>query len=88
MTVAPAHLDEVGRRVAEFPETAYVAAVSGPTNVMASVITRDTNGLYRYVTEKLGGLQGIERAEVAPVFRRVKQAGSVVTGTRLPLPGE
>jgi len=25
---------------------------------------------------------------VAPVFRRVKQAGSVVTGTRLPPPGE
>ena len=88
MTVAPAHLDAVGRHIAEFPETAYVAAVSGPTNLMASVITRDTNGLYRYVTEKLGGLQGIERAEVAPVFRRVKQAGSIVTGTRLPVPGE
>jgi len=88
MTVAPARLDEVGRRVAGLPETAYVAAVSGPANLMASVVTRDTNGLYRYVTEKLGGLQGVERAEVAPVFRRVKQAGSIVTGTRLPLPGE
>jgi DNA-binding Lrp family transcriptional regulator len=88
MTVAPAHLDEVGHRVAELPETAYVAAVSGPANLMASVVTRDTNGLYRYVTEQLGALPGVERAEVAPVFRRVKQAGSVVSGTRLPLPGE
>jgi DNA-binding Lrp family transcriptional regulator len=88
MTVAPARLDEVGRYVAALPETAYVAAVSGPANLMTSVVTRDTNGLYRYLTEKLGGLEGVERAEVAPVFRRVKQAGSIVTGTRLPLPGE
>jgi DNA-binding Lrp family transcriptional regulator len=88
MTVAPAHLDEVGHRVAQLPETAYVAAVSGPTNLMASVITRDTDGLYRYLTEQLGPLEGVERAEVAPVFRRVKQAGSIVRGTRLPVPGE
>ena len=81
-------MDEVGRRIAALPETAYVAAVSGPTNLMASVVTRDTNGLYRYVTEQLGGLHGVERAEVAPVFRRVKQAGSLVYGTRLPAPGE
>jgi len=84
MTVAPAHLDEVGHRVAQLPETAFAAALSGPTNVMASVITRDTDGLYRYVTEQLGALPGIERADVAPVFRRVKQAGSIVSGTRLP----
>jgi DNA-binding Lrp family transcriptional regulator len=88
MTVAPAHLDEVGYRIAELPESAYVAAVSGPANLIASVVTRDTSGLYRYVTEQLGALPGVERAEVAPVFRRVKQAGSVVMGTRLPLPGE
>jgi DNA-binding Lrp family transcriptional regulator len=88
MTVAPSRLDEVGNRVADLPETAYVAAVSGPANLMASVITHDTDGLYRYVTEKLGALQGVERAEVAPVFRRVKQAGSLVAGARLPAPGE
>jgi DNA-binding Lrp family transcriptional regulator len=88
MTVAPSRLDEVGHRVADLPETAYVAAVTGPANLMVSVIAHDTNGLYRYVTEKLGALEGVERAEVAPVFRRVKQAGSIVSGQRLPLPGE
>jgi hypothetical protein len=54
---------------------------------MASVIARDTDGLYRYVTEQLGALEGVERAEVTPVFRRVKQAGSLVAGARLPPPG-
>lgn len=88
MTVAPSRLDEVGHRVANLPETAYVAAVTGPANLMVSVIAHDTDGLYRYVTEKLGALPGVERAEVAPVFRRVKQAGSIVSGQRLPLPGE
>jgi DNA-binding Lrp family transcriptional regulator len=88
MTVAPSRLDEVGHRVAALPETAYVAAVTGPANLMASVVTRDTVGLYRYVTEQLGALEGVERAEVAPVFRRVKQAGTLVTGARLPPPGE
>ncbi|HEX5194010.1 MAG TPA: Lrp/AsnC family transcriptional regulator [Solirubrobacteraceae bacterium] len=88
MTVAPSRLDEVGHRIAALPETAYVAAVTGPANLIASVIARDTDGLYRYVTEQLGSLEGVERAEVAPVLRRVKQAGSVVTGARLPPPGE
>jgi DNA-binding Lrp family transcriptional regulator len=87
MTVAPSRLDEVGHRIAALPETAYAAAVTGPANLLASVIARDTDGLYRYVTEQLGALQGVERAEVAPVFRRVKQAGSLVTGARLPRPG-
>jgi DNA-binding Lrp family transcriptional regulator len=87
MTVAPSRLDEVGHRVAELPETAYVAAVTGPANLLASVITRDTDALYGYVTEQLGALEGVERAEVAPVFRRVKQAGSIVSGARLPPPG-
>ena len=86
MTVSPSRLDEVGHRVAALPETAYVAAVTGPANLMVSVIARDTDGLYRYVTEQLGALQGVERAEVAPVFRRVKQAGSLVAGARLPPP--
>ena len=88
MTVSPARLDDVGYRVASLPETAYVAAVTGPANLMASVIARDTDGLYRYVTEQLGALEGVERAEVAPVFRRVKQAGTLVSGSRLPPPGE
>jgi DNA-binding Lrp family transcriptional regulator len=88
MTVAPSRLDEVGHAVAALPETAYVAALTGPANLMASVITRDTDGLYRYLTDQLGGLDGVERAEVSPIFRRVKQAGSLVMGARLPLPGE
>lgn len=88
MTVAPSRLDQVGHAVADLPETAYVAAVTGPANLMASVIAVDTDALYRYVTVKLGALEGVERAEVAPVFRRVKQAGSIVSGQRLPLPGE
>jgi len=45
--------------------------------------------VYQQTVQMLAvGTNPVQRAEVAPVFRRIKQAGSVVAGTRLPPPGE
>jgi len=86
MTVVPGRLHDVGRRVGGMAETAHVAALSGPSNLTASVVCRDTAELYRFVTDGLGALPGIERTEVSPTMRRVKQASLVMEGRRLPRP--
>jgi DNA-binding Lrp family transcriptional regulator len=86
ITTAPAHLDDVGSHVARLPETGYAAAVSGPANLAVSVVCRDTNELYRYLSTKIGAIAVIRAAEVSPVMRRVKQHGSVMHGPRLPPP--
>ncbi|MEV1019443.1 AsnC family transcriptional regulator [Streptomyces sp. NPDC050264] len=73
ITAAPRHLDAVGRALADHAEIAYAAATAGPSNVVASVVARDTADLYAYVSGKLGHLEGVEHVETAPFMRRVKQ---------------
>lgn len=86
ITTAPAHLDEVGRRVARLPQTGHAAAVSGPANLAVSVVCRDTDDLYHYLSKKIGAIPAIQAVELSPVIRRVKQHGSLMQGSRLPPP--
>ncbi|MFE9858567.1 Lrp/AsnC family transcriptional regulator [Streptomyces sp. NPDC005780] len=73
ITAAPRALNAVGEALATHPEVAYAAATTGPSNLVAVVITRDTGHLYRYLSERLGGLEGVEHVESMPFLRRVKQ---------------
>jgi DNA-binding Lrp family transcriptional regulator len=86
ISAAPGALDRVGRRLAGHPESAFVAATSGRTNLMAAVLCRDTDGLYSYLTDRVGALDGVRDVEVIPAMRVVKQQGSLMDGTRLPHP--
>jgi DNA-binding Lrp family transcriptional regulator len=83
LTVAPSALEAVGHRVARLRQTAFAAAVTGPTNLVASVVCRDSEELYRYVTHEIGALDGVISAEVTPMIRRIKQAGTIMEGPRL-----
>ncbi|WP_281369109.1 Lrp/AsnC ligand binding domain-containing protein [Phytohabitans rumicis] len=58
------------------PEVAFAAATTGPTNLVATVVCRDVQALYRYLTERLGTLPAIRHVESAPIIRTVKSAGS------------
>jgi len=83
MTVAPAQVEDAGRRLAEQPQTPFVAAVSGRANLIASVTCRSLDELYRFVTERIGALDGVQAVEVLPTLQRIKQAGTLVDGDRL-----
>lgn len=85
-TVAPAHLDEVGWRVARLPQTGFAAAVSGSANLAVSVVCRDSGELYRYLSEAIGVIPAVQAVELSPVIQRVKQHGSVMDGPRFPMP--
>ncbi|WP_040731281.1 Lrp/AsnC family transcriptional regulator, partial [Nocardia tenerifensis] len=67
MTVAPGRLSAVARTVAEDPEAAFVAAITGTHNLLAIVVCRDIKGLFACATERIGALEGVERMEVTPI---------------------
>jgi DNA-binding Lrp family transcriptional regulator len=78
MSVRPADLASVGEALAEHPEVSFAAAITGPANLMAAVACRDEQALYRYLTERIGALDGVTQLETAPVIRTVKRAGAVL----------
>jgi DNA-binding Lrp family transcriptional regulator len=86
LTVPPAQLDAVGHTIIGHPEVPFAAAISGPANLVASLIARDTADLYRYVTQRIGALAAVQAVEVAPILRRFKHAGTLMDGPRLPEP--
>jgi DNA-binding Lrp family transcriptional regulator len=75
----------VGERLAQLRQTTFVAAVTGPANVAASVVCRSAAELYELLTAEVGAIEAIRSAEASPVIRRVKQAGTVLSGARLRL---
>jgi hypothetical protein len=71
MSIAPAHLDRVATALADHEELAVVAATTGPTNLLAQALCRDSEALHRYLTTRLA-LDAITRIETAPVLRTIK----------------
>jgi DNA-binding Lrp family transcriptional regulator len=72
--VAPGELEQVGEALARAPESAYTAALTGPSNLLVVVTARDRAHLYRFITERVGSLP-VRSMETSPVLRRVKTAG-------------
>jgi len=77
LSVEPARLDEAGRTLAAHAEIPFAAAMTGPSNLMASGAFRDTQHLYEYVTGPLARLPGVRTAETAPIISTFKRTGSL-----------
>ncbi|MER5178279.1 Lrp/AsnC family transcriptional regulator [Streptomyces sp. NPDC002896] len=72
LTVVPHALAETGQAVAAQPEVRFAAAVTGRTNLAISLLCRNTDDLYMFLSEKIGALTGIHTAETVLTLRRVK----------------
>ncbi len=83
LVVEPAQLATAGQAIAEHAEVPFAAAVSGPSNLVVSVISPNIEGLYDYVTTRIAAVAGVRQLEVSPVLRSIKQAGSLMAGDRL-----
>ncbi|MGH1552613.1 AsnC family transcriptional regulator [Streptomyces sp. L7] len=83
LRVAPARLERVGEELAGHDEVAYAAAISGDSNVMAIVVCRDTEDLYRYLTTKVAAVPGIDGYGVSIRVHTLKQATSLIARGRL-----
>ncbi|MGH3067989.1 MAG: Lrp/AsnC family transcriptional regulator [Streptosporangiaceae bacterium] len=86
LIVEPARLEAVGEQISRHAEVPFAAAITGPANLVASVVCRDSEALYEYVTTKVSAAAGVRQLEISPVLSRVKQAGSLMDGPRLAMP--
>jgi DNA-binding Lrp family transcriptional regulator len=87
LTMPPRHLAAVAEEIAAHEQVASVVAVSGRNNLMAVVICRDVEDLYRYIAERLAGIEKIQSYDVSIRAQRLKQAGSIIAQGRLAQPG-
>jgi DNA-binding Lrp family transcriptional regulator len=74
LSVPPAHVDAVGRALAEHDELAFVAATTGRTNLVAHALCASPDALHTYLTERLGALEAVTGLETLPILRTVKAA--------------
>lgn len=83
MTLPPDQLTSAAEKIATHDEVASVIAVSGRHNVVAVVICRDVDHLYRYIAEQLATVGGIQSYDVSVRTQRLKQAASLIAHGRL-----
>ncbi|GAA3582554.1 Lrp/AsnC family transcriptional regulator [Amycolatopsis ultiminotia] len=83
LRVHPSAVKSVGRTLAQQPEIGFAAAVSGPYNIHAVALCRDLDELFEFTSDRLGSLDGLQRMEVSPILKHVKQAGTRLSGDRL-----
>ncbi|WP_369221462.1 Lrp/AsnC family transcriptional regulator [Streptomyces sp. R39] len=83
LRVAPAHLERVGEEVARHAEVPFVGAVTGEYNLLASVITRDPDDFYRYLTTRVAAISGVDGYSVSMRARPLKKAASLISRGRL-----
>jgi DNA-binding Lrp family transcriptional regulator len=81
LSVEPARLEEAGNALAAHPEIPFAAATTGPTNLVASAVFRDTRHLYAYLTGELAALPGVSSVQTAPIIGTLKRTGSVQSRT-------
>ncbi|WP_410791550.1 Lrp/AsnC family transcriptional regulator [Kribbella sp. C-35] len=80
LSVPPAHLDAVGRALAEHDELGFVAATTGRSNLVAQAVCASPNALHTYLTERVGAIEHITAIETVPVLRTVKAAAPFSAG--------
>ncbi|GHG98514.1 Lrp/AsnC family transcriptional regulator [Streptomyces rubradiris] len=73
ITTSPGALDSVGRTLAGHDEVVFASATAGPSQLVVTVVVRDTAALYAYISGPLGRLEGVRHVEVTPILRGVKQ---------------
>jgi DNA-binding Lrp family transcriptional regulator len=83
LTTPPRHLAAVAEEMAAHKEVASVSAISGRNNLLAIVICRDVDDLYRYVAERLSHIEHIHGYDLSIRTQRLKQAASLVAHGRL-----
>lgn len=87
LTVPPRHLASVGAQIAAHEEVASAVAISGRNNVLVVAICRGVDDLYRYVAERLAGIDQIQSYDMSIRTQRLKQAASLIAHGRLIHPG-
>ncbi|MFI5614482.1 Lrp/AsnC family transcriptional regulator [Amycolatopsis sp. NPDC051903] len=74
LSVDPAQLEEVGMILAKHPASRYVAAATGPHNLIVQGVLPGYGDLYPYTTDVVGRLRGLRSADLAMQVQVLKRA--------------
>ncbi|MEU8124186.1 AsnC family transcriptional regulator [Spirillospora sp. NPDC049024] len=78
LTAEPSALRRTAEALAAHPEAAFVAATTGPTNLLVFAACRDVSALYDYLEAGIGALPGVRQVESAPILRSSKRIGAAM----------
>lgn len=78
LSVAPHGLVDTAETLAGHPEVPFVAATTGPNNIVASLVCKDVNALYEYLTTKVAAIPAIQHLETNPIVRTLKREGALL----------
>ena len=67
MEVESDRIREVAQKMAEYENVTYVACSIGETDVSIQVVAKDTDEVYRFVTEVVGKVPGVRRTTTSIV---------------------
>jgi Lrp/AsnC family transcriptional regulator for asnA, asnC and gidA len=70
----PAKAQSIAKQIATFPETSYVARVTGNVDILVEVVCRNTAHFNRFLNEKLHTLDGIISTESSMILDIQKMA--------------
>lgn len=83
--VDPAHLHAAGCEMTRHGSTTFVAAVTGPANLVAAVTCDNVRDLYTYVTATLTGIHGMLHIETSITSQYLKHARTARNQRQPPL---
>jgi DNA-binding Lrp family transcriptional regulator len=76
LIIDPSQLHAAGNALAEHSQVAFVAAVSGTSNLMASVVCHDPAELYAYISSEIASVPGVRQLEISLIMHNVKHERS------------
>lgn len=88
LAVEPAHVDEVGERLAKHPATRYVSAATGRHTLILQGVLPGYGDLYPYTTEVIGQLPGVQSADLTLQVQGLKRAWVPIDDDGRPRPEE
>jgi len=71
--VAPDKLLEIAQRLAELPETKYVATSTGDHMIMTEIWARDGRELSQILAGKIGAIEGVKKVCPAIILEKIKE---------------
>jgi DNA-binding Lrp family transcriptional regulator len=78
LNVNPTHLSHAGELLAQHPSVLMIAATTGDRNLCGEVALESDAALYTFISETVGGLPGLQLADVAVTLQTLKRAGRAV----------
>jgi Lrp/AsnC family transcriptional regulator, regulator for asnA, asnC and gidA len=72
LEVEAEHIQDVARKMTEYACVSYVAYAIGETDVSIQLVGRDTNDIYRFVTEVIGRTPGVRKTTTSIIPQVLK----------------